>query len=183
MQSACKACNAVRYAANAADELAKRSTYYRENSEKIKAREATRYAQNSERIKARVKSYYHQNKDRVRAYNATYSVSYRAKNQDKIQAWRKAWCEANPHKLNAQWMRRKAIKMRATPKWADQQKIDEFYFAADFLSMITGEWHEVDHVIPMGSKNVCGLHVHTNLQILTRTENRRKGHYTWPDMP
>lgn len=183
MQSRCKACRAADYAENAKAMLVKQAIYYRANQEKIKAREQQRYLSKSEQIRTRVKQYSLANKEKRRAYQSRYIVEYNAKNYEKVQARRKAWRDANPHKLNAQWMRRKAAKIQATPKWADHGKIDEFYFAADFLSMVTGEWYEVDHAVPLQAKSVCGLHVHTNLQVLTRVENRRKGHYTWPDMP
>lgn len=183
MQSSCKACNAARYAANAEAELAKRAIYYAANSDKIKAREAQRYIKKAEYIKSRVKQYSLANKEKIRAYQSRYAVIYNQKNAGKVRARRKAWCDANPHKLNAQWMKRHAAKLRATPAWVDHAKIEEFYFAADFLGMVTGEWHEVDHVVPLQAKTVCGLHVHNNLQVLTRFDNRSKGHYQWPDMP
>lgn len=34
--------------------------------------------------------------------------------------------------------------------------------------------HEVDHIIPIRSNEVCGLHVPWNLRVITRTENRIK---------
>ena len=33
----------------------------------------------------------------------------------------------------------------------------------------------VDHVIPLRNRLVCGLHTQFNLQLLTPTENMRKG--------
>jgi hypothetical protein len=79
---------------------------------------------------------------------------------------------------NKDVVRRKAAKRRAnkktqTPTWADLNKINCIYRNCP-------EKHHVDHIYPLKSDYLCGLHVETNLQILTEIENISKGNRTWP---
>lgn len=76
---------------------------------------------------------------------------------------------------NANRAKRKAAKLRRTPAWADLDLIEVFYATAREMTEATGIPHEVDHVVPLRGKNVSGLHVATNLQILTKSENCSKG--------
>ena len=136
-------------------------------------------AKNPERTKAYVKKSRTKNSERVSAVKAAWRVR-------NYQTVRQQWCEwskANPEKLRAKDMKRKAVKLRAIPPWADKEKIEEFYFAADFLGMVTGEWYHVDHIAPLQSKFVCGLHCEQNLQVLPASANLRKSNRHWPDMP
>lgn len=60
-------------------------------------------------------------------------------------------------------------------KWADRSKVRAFYAEAKRLTEATGVPHHVDHIIPLLGEFVCGLHVHTNLQVLPGPDNIRKG--------
>lgn len=70
--------------------------------------------------------------------------------------------------------RRERLK-QATPPWADSAKTRKLQADAKFLTFSTGVPHTVDHTIPLEGKTVCGLHVHTNMRVMTGAEHRRKG--------
>lgn len=61
-----------------------------------------------------------------------------------------------------------------TPKWADLDKMQEFYKERDRLILETGISHEVDHIIPIIHKKVCGLNNEFNLRVIPKDENRAK---------
>ena len=69
--------------------------------------------------------------------------------------------------INALQAKRRAMKLRATPKFANLKKIKEIYKNCP-------KGYTVDHIIPLQGNNVCGLHVEWNLQYLTRSENSSK---------
>jgi hypothetical protein len=68
-------------------------------------------------------------------------------------------------------------KLNATPKWLSKEQlldIETIYKEASIKTSHTKIKHEVDHIVPLQGKNVCGLHVPWNLQILTKSENCSK---------
>lgn len=67
---------------------------------------------------------------------------------------------------------------QATPVWANLEDIFRVYKLCRRISKETGIPHEVDHVIPLQGKNVCGLHTFKNLRIIPRKNNRQKSN-TW----
>lgn len=68
---------------------------------------------------------------------------------------------------------RRALKRQSIPSWADKKAIKEIYKQSKRLS-INGIKHHVDHVIPLKNSLVCGLHVESNLMIITAAENLKK---------
>lgn len=70
--------------------------------------------------------------------------------------------------------KRKRIIRKATPPWADLEAIRAFYAEAQRKTLRTGIPHCVDHEIPLQGKMVCGLHVETNLRVITVQANSQK---------
>jgi 5-methylcytosine-specific restriction endonuclease McrA len=69
------------------------------------------------------------------------------------------------------------MKINATPAWLtkeDHVQIQELYEIAQAFKLYTGQQYHVDHIVPLQGKNVCGLHVPWNLQVLEASENIRK---------
>ena len=79
--------------------------------------------------------------------------------------------------------RRRARLLQASPALDSEYlwMINEIYELASLREKCTGVKWEVDHTIPLQGKDVCGLHIPWNLQVITQTENRRKG-ITWADL-
>ncbi|HHQ2714262.1 TPA: hypothetical protein ACSPMB_000091 [Pseudomonas aeruginosa] len=70
--------------------------------------------------------------------------------------------------------KRRAAEIQATPKWADPKLIQQVYDLAAKTEQESGVPHHVDHVVPLRGKNVCGLHVHYNLAVMTAKANKEK---------
>lgn len=102
---------------------------------------------------------------------------WRAANPGKAQKCDREWYGANPHLNAAKDARWRTKEPRVVPSWIDQEACRVIYLEARSRGL------EVDHIVPLQHPLVCGLHVESNLQPLTRTENRTKGNNHWPNMP
>lgn len=123
-----------------------------------------------------------------------YTKKWASNNEEKRKEAVNNWRERNPESVARMWKRgghrwyvknkakvlaasraRQIAKIQRTPVWADLEAIEKIYEDAKRISDELGVPHEVDHIIPLQGETVSGLHVHWNLQIISRTENRKKG--------
>lgn len=136
-------------------------------------------ARNRQDIASRMKKYISENKHSVSIQRAGYYI----RNREERIAYSSDWEKKNKSKGNARRSKRRAAKLLATVKWADPGLIHDFYRRAYALSKLTNTKYEVDHIVPLLSEIVCGLHCEANLQIISKSENIKKGNRSWPDMP
>lgn len=146
---------------------------YREaNREALRDKGRQRYGTASEKAKAaiRTKVYAVENAAKIAEYQRAYAVA----NRSTLNATKRKWRIENPANCNKHSAKRRAALRNRLPAWADQTKIEKVYALAAQMTKLTGIPHEVDHFYPLRGRRVSGLHVHENLQILTKTENVRK---------
>lgn len=129
---------------------------------------------------------------RNKEYSKQIRKKYRIENKDKLSEKRKIYYKNNKkamlesgkrhynlfkHKYMAKYAKRRAAKLKATPPWLTKEQllhIEKLYEQAKKLEKQTGVKYHIDHIIPLQGKNVCGLHVPWNLQIITAEENLSK---------
>lgn len=145
-------------------------------------------AKGRDRSIAYLKGWKERNPDRVRELRRASAKRTREANYKRQSAWskenaaamrasRKKWIVNNPDKRAASIRSRQLAQSYAEPSWLSKEQkkqIVAFYTEAARLTKEKGIPHEVDHIIPIRGKQVCGLHVPWNLQVLTSSENRRK---------
>lgn len=100
--------------------------------------------------------------------------AWREENAESRAEYMAQWLKDNRALSNERAMRRVASKRRATPKWANRERMVEFYKDAERLTAETGIPHNVDHIYPLQGKIVCGLHCEANLNVITQFENIQK---------
>jgi hypothetical protein len=117
---------------------------------------------------------------------SSYFQQHYEDNKDKICAERSQYKKNTPGKVNALNAKRQAAKLQATPRWLTKEQyyeIEQLYIEASRLSKVTGTQHDVDHIVPLQGKEVSGLHVPWNLQILEHIPNVKKGNKLIVDSP
>jgi 5-methylcytosine-specific restriction endonuclease McrA len=112
---------------------------------------------------------------------------WREKNAEKVVAYRKSDAVkkskrkyvSNNLDKSAFYTSERRFLFRKAKKYVlseyHRNMIKLYYRLSASLTCLTGVKYEVDHIVPLKGKNVSGLHVPWNLQILSKEENLKKG--------
>ena len=132
------------------------------------------YQKNKEALSDGMKSYQQDNKAAI----AEYKKNRYQKNRERLLEYHKNYQRENKALCNSHSAKNRARKRNATPPWLTEDQdleIKAYYKKAKALEKKDGIQRHVDHIVPLKGKNICGLHVPWNLQVLTAEENLRKG--------
>jgi len=144
----------------------KRADYFREYNKR-------------EDVKDRKNEWYEANREQVIQAAATRPLEVK-------RVYQKAWKERNTVWVRADTKARRRKHRLATPKWltqAQKGQIRELYKIAITMTKTTGEQYVVDHIVPLRSEFVCGLHVPWNLRVIPRQENLLKSNKLIDTLP
>lgn len=167
-RNVCKECDKKHriayYSLNKKEEANRYKKYAQKNSEKIAKKKKETREKNFAKVQEYSKDYYAKNREARLKKNADW-YKKNSKNEDVI-----AWIRSKSSK-------RRAAKINAVVPWTDDKEIKKVYAKAREMTKMSGIKYEVDHVIPLQGKMVCGLHVMDNLEIITKEKNREKRNY------
>ena len=100
-------------------------------------------------------------------------------NKNRYLKYVREYYQRNKQHFTARTAKRRAYKLKATPVWADNRYITDLYLECREVEQVFSDAgitikFNVDHIVPLKNKKVCGLHVEHNLQVLTQNENFSK---------
>lgn len=146
------------------------------------------YYNNTEVCRERARNYKEKHRDHCREHKRQwykdnrdhclkYAKEYSTNNKERVIETRKRYRALNSHKVSFWSNNYRSRKLQATPKWADKDEIEYIYKLATEKNLT------VDHMVPLSSPYVCGLHTGDNLRCIPSELNSYKGNRYWPDMP
>jgi hypothetical protein len=129
---------------------------------------------NRHRVQLRRAAYRSENRELLRQKQKEYAL----RNREEVLRKKREYKKNNRHMYIKDSAKRRASKLKATPSWLTEdhlKEIKEIYKDAQEIRWLNEEPLHVDHIVPLQGKNVSGLHVPWNLQILTASVNLKKG--------
>jgi hypothetical protein len=116
-----------------------------------------------------------------REANRLRSKAWREANKDRARSKVSEWQRQNRSRCTAIGMKYIAAKKSASPDWINEdmeEQINNIYWLADDLKKVSPDDYHVDHILPLQGRDICGLHVPWNLQVLPSDINIGKGNRT-----
>lgn len=157
------------------EKRAKRNAYLAEwrskNRDKTRAAQKRYYEANRETCDAKVRECHESN----RAYYSEKSLEWARANRERhLETRRRSYAKNSAVEIAR--VRRRQGRIRHGEMLMSRAELAEVQGMYDFCRIFSG--FEVDHVIPLNGKDVSGLHVLGNLQVLSKSANRSKGNKT-----
>ena len=162
---------------------ARQKLWRQRHPEKALAVSRENHAKNREQDRARAKRWRQslapEQKQKYGRYTTKAQAYYREHKEQWRAKYRRYYAKRRADEIARSNIKR-AGKMRATPPWADMERIADFYREAQRLTDQTGVEHQVDHIVPFKGESdegvhvVCGLHCEANLRVVTAFENLSK---------
>ena len=137
--------------------MSRSRAYYQKNKESVLEQKKLYYIENRESILSYKKASY--DSDKKKEYNR----KYYEKKKESIKETSKRYRQNNKNKVNSINAANRAKRKQACPKWLTvehKQQLKQIYENCP-------DGMQVDHIIPLSSNLVCGLHVPWNLQIIS----------------
>jgi hypothetical protein len=146
-----------------------RARYYQENREAILAKKKV-YRATSPVHRDYMKKWAQENRVKI----SKHKRKYRQENAERISKREAQYRANNRGEISKRKVKHRCELVDRTPGWACDDTLKLYYDTRKALSDATGIIYHVDHIYPLRGKNVSGLHVPDNLQIIPKTRNLSK---------